>query len=203
MDSERHNSVKPSHPLWLRVSHWLNAIAVVILIMSGWQIYNASPLFPFRFSPHITLGGWLGGALQWHFAALWLLFFNGLFYLVMNSVTGRFKMKYWPFSLRELFHDIRQTVMLRLDHSNLAHYNMIQKLLYIGVTVALILMVMTGLTIWKPVQFPHLRMLFGDYDMARLIHFLCMSFIAGFIAVHVALTLIVPRTLKGMILGRF
>ena len=195
--------IAPSHPLWLRVSHWLNAVAVIVLTGSGWQIYDASPLFHFKFPPWIAIGGWLGGALQWHFAAMWLLFMNGLLYLAMNFVTGRFKRKYWPFSVREFFRDIGNTLRFRLGHADLNRYNMIQKILYTGVTVALIIMVMSGLVLWKNVQFPHLRSLFGGYDMARLIHFFTMVFIAGFIVVHVVLTILVPRTLKGMTIGRF
>lgn len=201
LDTQRNPDI--SHPLWLRISHWLNAIAVIIMITSGWQIYNASPLFNFSFPHQVTLGGWLAGGIQWHFAAMWLLFFNGLFYLIMNTLTGRFKRKYWPLSLWELFHDILQTLRLHLDHNDLNKYNMIQKLLYIGVTLALVIMVLSGLVMWKHVQFPVLNIIFGGYDTARLIHFLSMSFIAFFIVVHVALTIIVPRTLKGMVLGRF
>src|SRR5262245_41404313 len=84
------------HPLWLRVTHWINAVAVIIMIASGWEIYNASPLFPFEFPKSITLGGWLAGALLWHFAAMWLLAVNGLVYLVLGIVTGRFRRKLLP-----------------------------------------------------------------------------------------------------------
>lgn len=192
-----------AQPLWVRISHWLNALAVFIMIASGWQIYNASPIFKFTFPRQVTLGGWLAGGLQWHFAGMWLFALNGIFYLVMGIATGRFRRKYWPLSLRELLGDIRDAVTFRLHHDDLRRYNMVQKLLYIGVTVALIVMVLTGLTMWKPVQFPTLRFLFGDYDLARRIHFFCMSFVAFFIVVHVTLSLLVPRTLKGMTLGRF
>ena len=84
------------HSRWLRVTHWLNAIAVVVLIMSGWRIYNASPLFDFRIPKEITLGGWLGGALMWHFAAMWLLAGNGLVYLLCNLGSGRLLKKFLP-----------------------------------------------------------------------------------------------------------
>lgn len=87
-------SAKPTkviQPAWVRVMHWTNAVAMILMIMSGWQIYNASPLFDFRFSHDITLGGWLGGALLWHFAAMWLLMVNGLAYLVTGIATGRFR----------------------------------------------------------------------------------------------------------------
>ncbi len=79
------------HPLWLRVTHWINAVAVFVLVASGWEIYNASPLFGFAFPKSITIGGWLAGALLWHFAAMWLLAVNGLIYVVLGVVTGRFR----------------------------------------------------------------------------------------------------------------
>ena len=83
-------------PAWVRALHWINAFAMVLMIMSGWQIYNASPLFGFTFSNRITLGGWLGGALLWHFAAMWLLMVNGLIYLALGFATGRFRKKLLP-----------------------------------------------------------------------------------------------------------
>src|SRR5919197_2328636 len=91
------------HPLWVRLTHWINAIAMVLLIGSGWQIYNASPLFPFVFPPGITLGGWLAGALLWHFAAMWLLAVNGPLYVALGIVTGRFRRKLIPIRPGEVF----------------------------------------------------------------------------------------------------
>jgi thiosulfate reductase cytochrome b subunit len=191
-----------SHPVWLRITHWLNVVAVVILIMSGWRIYNAAPVFEFIYFPRqITLGGWLAGALQWHFAAMWLLFFNGLFYLGMNIVTRRVFTKFTPLNISGLFCDMGAVLKLRLTHNDPTHYNMIQKFLYLGIIAVLTLMVLSGLVMWKPVQFPVLRTLLGDYDVARIIHFVGMSAIVGFVILHVAMVAIVPRTLKGMITG--
>src|ERR1700760_1400506 len=87
---------KTIQPAWVRAMHWANAVAMILMIMSGWQIYNASPLFPFRYPSSITLGGWLGGALLWHFAAMWLLMVNGLTYLITGLATGRFRKKLLP-----------------------------------------------------------------------------------------------------------
>src|ERR1700723_4110179 len=85
---------KVIQPAWVRVMHWINAVAIILMIMSGLQVYNASPLFrALTFSKTITLGDWLGGALLWHFAAMWLLMVNGLAYLIMGFVTGRFTRK--------------------------------------------------------------------------------------------------------------
>jgi thiosulfate reductase cytochrome b subunit len=193
----------PAVPAWLRITHWLNVVAATVMVLSGWRIYGASPIFPFHFPPGITLGGWLAGALQWHFAAMWLLFVNGLVYLALNIATGRMKTKYFPLSLKELWRDIMQTLRLSLQHNDLSRYNMIQKLSYLFAIATLVMMVLSGLVLWKSVQFPLLRALLGGYDTARVVHFVCMCFIVGFTAVHVVMALLVPRTLKGMILGRF
>src|SRR5687768_1315134 len=84
------------HPAWVRITHWINALAMLVMIGSGWEIYNASPLFSFVFPKSITLGGWLAGALLWHFAAMWVLAINGLVYVVLGLLTGRFRRKLWP-----------------------------------------------------------------------------------------------------------
>jgi len=189
-------------PAWVRVVHWVNAVAMVMMIMSGWQIYNASPLFPFSFSRSITLGGWLGGALLWHFAAMWLLMVNGLVYLVLGVATGRFRKKLLPLSARGVLGDTKAALTGKLSHGDLSTYNQVQKLLYGGIIVVGILIVLSGLSIWKPVQFQYLTALFGGYDVARYVHFICMALIVGFLVVHVALAILVPKSLRAMIVGR-
>lgn len=190
------------HPVWLRVVHWINALAMVLMIMSGWQIYNASPLFGFSFPPSVTLGGWLGGGLLWHFAAMWLLMVNGLVYLVLGLVTGRFRRKLLPVSASGVAHDAKAALTGRLSHADLTVYNQVQKLLYAGIIVVGILIVLSGLSMWKPVQLQWLTALFGGYDTARYVHFVCMASIVGFLVVHVALALLVPKSLRAMIVGR-
>lgn len=189
-------------PLWVRVMHWLNALSIVVMIMSGWQIYNASPLFPFSFSRTVTLGGWLGGGLLWHFAAMWLLVINGLTYLITGLATGRFRRKLLPISASGVVTDLRKALTLRLSHEDLATYNYVQRLLYLGIIVVGILIVLSGLSIWKPVQLQWLTTLFGGYDVARYVHFCAMSAIVAFLVVHVALALLVPKALRAMIIGR-
>jgi thiosulfate reductase cytochrome b subunit len=191
-----------AHPAIVRVTHWLNAIAVVIMIMSGWQIYNASPIFPFAFPNWMTLGGWLAGAIQWHFAAMWLLMANGLIYLGYGVVSGRIRMRFFPIDPREVLHDLRDALRGRLAHDDIAHYNGVQKLFYVGVIAALVLVVLSGLAIWKPVQLWWLTLTFGGFQGARLVHFLAMGAIAGFILVHVVMALLVPKTIRAMIFGR-
>jgi thiosulfate reductase cytochrome b subunit len=191
------------HPLWVRVTHWLNALAAIVMMLSGWRIYNASPIFPgFRFAPEITLGGWLGGALQWHFAAMWLLVFNGLLYLALNLASGRFVRKFLPISPRAVLHDLIAALTGKLSHADLRVYNAVQKFAYLFVVCDLIVLVLSGLAIWKSVQFPLLRELMGGYDNARIVHFFAMSLMAAFIVVHLAMVALVPRSLVAMLRGR-
>lgn len=197
-----HHTPKVVHPLWLRLCHWLNALSMLIMVTSGWRIYNASPLFNFRFMNELTLGGWLGGALQWHFAGMWLFGINGLFYLLMNSFTGRFKRKYWPLSPKEFIKDLLAALRGKLAHADLSHYNMVQKAAYLFVMIDSIVLVLSGLVIWKSVQFPLLRELLGGYDTARFIHFYAMSAMVGFVVIHIVMVALVPRTLLAMIRGR-
>jgi thiosulfate reductase cytochrome b subunit len=190
------------HPFWVRLTHWINAIAMVLMIGSGWEIYNASPLFPFVFPPAITLGGWLAGALLWHFAAMWLLAVNGLVYLVLGIVTGRFRRKLIPIRPGEVLADARAALTGTLAHDDLAVYNAVQKLLYLGIILVGIVIVLSGLAIWKPVQLQELTALFGGYDAARYVHFFAMAAIVGFLVVHIVMSFLVPRSLRAMIIGR-
>ncbi|WP_052284304.1 cytochrome b/b6 domain-containing protein [Kluyvera genomosp. 1] len=190
------------HPLWLRCCHWVNAIAIAGMLFSGWRIYNASPLFDFTFPASLTLGGWLGGALQWHFAMMWVLGINALVYLTLGTITGRFRRKFFPLSLRELIHDLYQALRGKLQHADLSHYNAVQKLAYLGVILLGIGLVLSGLVLWKSVQFPLLRELLGGYDAARYIHFFCMSAMGLFVVIHLLMVLLVPRTLLAMLRGR-
>jgi thiosulfate reductase cytochrome b subunit len=193
---------KVIQPAWVRAMHWANAIAMIVMIMSGWQIYNASPLFGFRFPSSITLGGWLGGALLWHFAAMWLLMVNGLIYLIAGFVTGRFRKKLLPITPGGVVSDVKAALTFKLAHDDLSKYNYVQKLLYAGIIVVGVVIVLSGLSIWKPVQLQWLTALFGGYDIARYVHFICMSLIVAFIVVHVVLALLVPKSLRAMIIGR-
>lgn len=190
------------HPRWLRVTHWVNAVAVVIMVMSGWRIYNASPLFDFVIPKSLTLGGWLGGALQWHFAAMWLLVGNGLIYLVLNLASGRLWRKFFPLSPRAFVADLRVALKGQLSHADPSHYNTVQRAAYLFVIVDVVLLVLSGLVLWKSVQFPILRELMGGYEGARWVHFLAMSALVGFTAVHLVMVALVPRTLLAMIRGR-
>ncbi|MFJ3460627.1 cytochrome b/b6 domain-containing protein [Achromobacter spanius] len=190
------------HPRWLRVTHWLNAVAVVVMIMSGWRIYNAAPFFDFTFPNGITLGGWLGGALQWHFAGMWLLFANGLLYLALNVATGRLWRKFLPVSPGGVVRDLLAALRGRLSHADPRRYNQVQRLAYLFVMADIAVLVLSGLVLWKSVQFDLLRDLMGGYEAARRVHFFAMALLAGFVAVHLAMVALVPRSLLTMIRGK-
>jgi thiosulfate reductase cytochrome b subunit len=188
------------HPLAVRITHWINAFAMVCMIMSGWRIYDASPLFGFTFPHWMTLGGWLGGAIAWHFAAMWLLFVNGSVYTLYGLLSGHFRQSFLPLSPTAIWNDMKAALTFRLPHE-VGHYNAVQRLLYTVVILLGIAAILSGLAIWKPVQLDWLTGLLGGYDTARLVHFLAMSGIVGFVIVHLALVALVPKTLPPMIVG--
>ena len=190
------------HPVWLRTMHWINAIAVLLLIASGWGIYNATSFLGFSIPKNITLGGWLGGALQWHFAAMWILGINGLLYFGFNLFTGRLAHKFWPLSPLAFLADVRAALKGRLAHADPTHYNMVQRLAYLFVMLDSVVLVLSGLVLWKSVQFPLLRELMGGYEGARLVHFFAMAMLVAFVLVHLVMVALVPRTLVYMIRGR-
>ncbi|WP_233839007.1 cytochrome b/b6 domain-containing protein [Paraburkholderia sp. ZP32-5] len=196
-------SPTPIHPVWVRVFHWINAVAVILMCMSGWQVYEASPIFTaIRFPASITLGGWLGGALLWHFAIMWILVANLAAYLVLSIFTGRLRRTLFPLTPRTLIADFVAALRGKLGHGNLGQYNAVQKLAYLVVIVDIVLVILSGLTIWKPVQFPLLRTLMGGFDNARIVHFAAMSVLVGFFVIHVVMVALVPRSLLTMIRGR-
>jgi thiosulfate reductase cytochrome b subunit len=193
---------RPIHPLWMRITHWLNALAVVILVTSGWRIYDAAPFFPFTIPTVITLGGWLGGALQWHFAAMWLLVFNGFVYLAVNIASGRLARKFFPVTPRGVLQDALAALKGKLSHADPRRYNNVQKLAYLFVMLDLVVIVLSGLVLWKSVQFAVLRDLLGGYEFARRIHFFAMAAIVAFVVVHLVMVALVPHTLLTMLRGR-
>jgi thiosulfate reductase cytochrome b subunit len=190
------------HPLVVRITHWINVLAVLMMVTSGWRIYNASPLFPFRIPNGITLGGWLAGALQWHFAALWLLVLNGIVYVGYGIASGHFRRKLLPISPRAVIRDIGSALRGRLAHADLSVYNAAQRAAYLGILFCLAVLVLSGLAIWKPVQLHALAALMGDYEGARFVHFGAMALLVFIVLVHVVMVILVPRTFPTMITGR-
>ena len=190
------------HPVVVRLTHWINALAILVMVASGWRIYNASPLFDFRFPKELTLGGWLAGALQWHFAAMWVLALNGLVYVCYGIVSGRFRRKLFPITLRGILDDVINALRGKLAHDDLAVYNSAQRAAYVAIIVGIVVLVLSGLAIWKPVQLHWLAAPMGGYEGARLVHFLAMSAVVLIALVHVVMVILVPRTFPSMITGR-
>jgi thiosulfate reductase cytochrome b subunit len=190
------------HPLGLRIMHWINALAMIVMIGSGWEIYNDEVIFGWLHFPHwMTIGGGAEGALQWHFAAMWLLMLNGLCYLGYGLATGRFRRKLLPVWPRDVIATVRDALRFKLGHDDITHYNAVQKLLYIGIIAVIVVQVLSGFAVWKPVQLSELAALFGSFQGSRLVHFIGMALICGFLLVHVALALLVPKTIGAMITG--
>jgi thiosulfate reductase cytochrome b subunit len=189
------------HPLIVRITHWLNAFAMICMIMSGWMIYDANPLFDFTFPKWATLGGWLGGAIAWHLAAMWLLVVNGIAYIAWGLISGHFRRRFLPIRTGAVWRDITDALRLRLVHRG-STYNSVQRVFYVGVLALGVLAVASGLSLWKPVQLQALAALFGGYEVARRVHFGAMAGIVGFLVVHLVLVAVVPRTLVSMVTGR-
>jgi len=189
------------------------ALSILAMIGSGWRIYNASPIFPFTFPEWITLGGdvqtslarhgdpGVASAIAWHFAAMWTLLVSYLLFLLAGIVTGHFRRDFLPVGPVSIMRDFVAAATLRLEH-RLGEYNAVQKAAYLGVLTLVAIMILSGIAIWKPVQTYPLELLFGGFQGARLVHFIVMVGIVLFILVHVGLTLIVPRTLLAMVVGR-
>ena len=191
------------HPLVVRAAHWLNVLAVLMMITSGWRIYNADPLFDaISFPDQITLGGWLAGALQWHFAAMWLFVLNGIVYVAYGIVSGHFRRKLLPISPPAVLRDVLAALRGRLAHDDLSVYNAAQRAAYLALIVLLVVLVLSGLVLWKPVQFYWYGRFIGDYEGARLLHFFAMTGVALIVVVHVVMVALVPRTFPSMFTGR-
>jgi thiosulfate reductase cytochrome b subunit len=201
------------HHAWpVRVTHWLMALAVLTMVGSGWRIYNASPIFPFTFPEWATLGGdveaalarhndpGVASAIAWHFAGMWVLALAWSGFILWGVLSGHFRRDFLPVGPKSFWRDFIAAATFRLDH-RLGEYNAVQKVFYWGALLAVFGLIVSGLAIWKPVQTYPLEVLFGGFQGARIVHFLLMSAICGFIAVHVALVVLVPRTLLAMIVG--
>jgi thiosulfate reductase cytochrome b subunit len=201
------------HSLAARVAHWCQALAIIIMIGSGWRIYDNVPIFPFDFPYWITLGGdkylatttsndWgTGNAIAWHFAGMWLLLFGFGLFLLNGLLTGHFRRDLLPVGPKSFLRDFIAAATFKLAH-RLGEYNAVQRVFYWGVMFAITMMFLSGLALWKPVQLGFLTWMFGGFPAARVVHFMFMAAIVGFLLVHVMLVAIVPKTLVAMVLGR-
>ena len=195
------NAERVIHPLFVRITHWINAFAAIAMLMSGLRIYNAAPLYNFRFPPEVTLGGWLAGALAWHFAIMWLLVINGLAFLSYGIFSGHFVRKILNIGAIAAYRNIKMEFKYLLLHGT-GEYNIVQRLLYVMVVWDVVLLFISGLAIWKPVQLGSLTAFLGGYEQARQIHFFGMVVLAAFLIIHVSVAFAVKGTIKSMFTGR-
>jgi len=203
------------HHWIVRLTHWGIALVLTGLITSGLQIYEAYARFgnrcPFYPSPFndaqfpgwSRLGGWLAGALNWHFALMWPFVALGLLYLFYLAGSGEWRsLLFRPRDLPGALAMARYYLRLRPDHPPQGKHNPLQKLAYTSVLLFGALATLTGVAIYKPVQFSWLTALFGGFQAARYWHFWVVWIFVGFSITHVILVFVVdPASLRAMITG--
>ncbi len=180
------------HPAIIRLTHWVNLVALGIMVCSGLRIYNASPLWGFTIPAWMTLGGWLAGARQWHFFAMWLFAFNGVVWVVYNVITrhGRKTTIFSRSDVGGVLPMVLYYMRIRKEHPPVKKYNALQKLAYTATAFIAGISILTGLAIYWPVQFQGIARLFGNYDVARYWHFIAMGCIVLFFAGHLVMVAI-------------
>jgi len=206
------------HHLVVRVTHWVNALALTIMIGSGLRIFNAYPAFarkgesfccyPFagkKIPEWLTFGGWLEGARQWHFAAMWLLVVNGLVYLGFIYLHGEWRdLVPRRGVLRDAWEMVRFYLALRPEHPHQGKHNALQRTVYFALPWVGAAAVVTGLAIWKPVQLAPLTHLLGGFVWARYFHFLAMLALVVLTLGHVFMVFAVdPYSLRAIVTGRY
>lgn len=213
-ESESHR--RRTQPLLIRLTHWLNVPLLAVMAGSGLQILVAYPYmgpqgqpyswYPFQgFVPPrwLRIGGWLAGARHWHFAVAWLLVVNGVIYLAYEIATGEWRRRVF-IPQRDSANALRMFayyVRIRKEPPPNDFYNGLQRASYSGAIVLGIIVVLSGVAIYKPLQLHWLLWIFGSYDLARLVHLLCLLALTVFALIHVVLVALHPRTLVDMLIG--
>ncbi len=206
------------HHWVVRVTHWVSALAIIVMVGSGWRIFNAYPAFhrrgetfccyPFEGKPipaWLTFGGWLAGARNWHFAMMWVLVVAGLVYLSFVYLHGEWRdLTPRRGMLRDSWEMTRFYLFLRKDHPRQGKYNALQRTAYFSLPIVAVLQVITGIAIWKPVSLSWLTAIFGGYVWARYWHFLITALLVLLIVVHVFMVFATdPYSIASMITGRY
>jgi thiosulfate reductase cytochrome b subunit len=206
------------HHVIVRITHWVNALALLIMIGSGLRIFNSYPAFarkgetfccyPFtgqKIPAWLTFGGWLAGARRWHFAAMWLLVVNGLVYLAFIYLHGEWRdLVPRRGTLGDAFQMVKFYLTLRPDHPRQGKHNALQRSVYFAMPLFGVAAVVSGLAIWKPVQLAPLTSLLGGFVWARYWHFLAMLALVLLSAGHVFMVFAVdPYSLRAIVTGRY
>ena len=187
------------HPWPVRFTHWLNTIALFVMVGSGLQIFRAFPSFGAKIPQHdllnwpkaFAIGGWLGGALQWHLTFMWIYMATGGFYLAYQIFSGNYRQVLFSRGdQRGVWPMARYYFLFGPKPPSTEVYNPLQKLAYTTAIVLGILTVLTGFAIWKPVQFSWLAWPMGGFHLARLWHFLVMWAILFFLLGHLVMVVL-------------
>ncbi|MEO5511026.1 MAG: cytochrome b/b6 domain-containing protein, partial [Longimicrobiales bacterium] len=202
------------HHWIVRLTHWVNAVALTIMVGSGLRIFNAYPRFarrgesfccyPFEGHPFphwATFGGWLAGARNWHFAMMWVLVVNGLIYLGFVYLHGEWRdLVPRRGDLRDSWEMIKFYLFVRKRHPHQGKHNALQKGAYFALPLLGTAAVLSGLAIWKPVQLAILTNLLGGYVWARYWHFMTMTAIVALSVVHIFMVFAVdPYSLRSIV----
>jgi Ni/Fe-hydrogenase b-type cytochrome subunit len=187
------------HPYLVRLCHWINSVALLVLIASGLRIFRAFPSFgpkiPQKDFIHIpaqlTLGGWLGGALQWHFTFLWIYIATGVLYVGYEILSGNYRqVLFTPRDIRGVWPMARHYFLFGPKPELNEPYNPLQKLAYTSAILLGVLSVLTGMVLYRPVQFSWLAWLMGGFHLARVWHFAAMAGFLFFIGGHLVMVLL-------------
>ena len=207
--------VKRNH--WVvRLTHWVNVVAVIVMAGSGMRIFNAHPAFArpgetFPLNPWdgtpipawLTFGAWLGGARHWHFAMMWLLVANGLLYISFLFLHGEWRdVVPRRGDARDALEMLKFYLFVRRDHPIQGKHNALQKSAYFAMPILGVILVLSGLAIWKPVTLGFITALFVNYKWARFVHFMSMTLLILLALIHVFMVLAVdPYALRSMVTG--
>jgi Ni/Fe-hydrogenase b-type cytochrome subunit len=187
------------HPLIVRLCHWVNAVALFVLVGSGLQIFRAFPSFGAKIPEKIlinwpqslAIGGWLGGALQWHLTFMWIYIGSGLVYLGYQIFSGNYRqVLFMPSDSSGVWPMVRHYFFFGPKPPTREAYNALQKQAYTSVLILGVLSVATGFAIWKPVQFSWLAWMMGGFHYARLWHFIIMWAMLAFVFGHLAMVVL-------------
>jgi thiosulfate reductase cytochrome b subunit len=180
------------HPVVVRITHWVNFFALLIMVTSGLKIYNASPIFGDVTLPTFFTFGGLAYARQYHFFAMWIFFINGGIWLLFNLISRRARKTtlFGKEDIKGVLPMIKYYLRLRKEHPFFTKYNALQKLAYTSVILIGLGIILTGVSIYWPVQFGLIRAMFGGYDSARVFHFIFMAAFVMFFLGHLLMVTI-------------
>jgi Ni/Fe-hydrogenase b-type cytochrome subunit len=187
------------HPLPIRITHWVNAISLFVMVTSGLRIFRAFPSFGPKIPENIlldipkslTLGGWLGGALQWHFTFMWIFAVSGLVYVAYQVGSGHYRtMLFTPRDIAGVWPMARHYFFFGPKPPATGQYNPLQKLAYTSTIAFGVLSLLTGIVLFKPAQFSWLAFLFGGFHLTRLWHFAAMCGFLAFIPGHLIMVVL-------------